>query len=1379
MNKAVITLITIVCFVLISSSAFAVLDVTYKFNQNDVTIYAYDCLDSSCSQTQAFSGEFTNGNTTTNGEVVVRFPSTKATPYDYALFFVSPGYRPYELLVSAHSNGDNNVYTANHDIEFAKIAMCRAQVSEFSVLNNIKPNIPVVVDISASLDSTTQSAFRKVDNGIGFIPQEIIDQFYSADTKVTLQIYKDGQLIDTITQEFTAENGNPIFADNSKRVEFTYLPRNTGSFSAVVTAEVIDPICSAQESASSSASFNVIPEEPKGDCYTILNDLNVNNQYPKTGEKITVTFSKISNYADNDGNLQALQTDVDVTVINPEGTKLINEQDYTFLANPDTINPTSQEFDFTPSKVGNFTITVTGTSNDIMCKDVDNFNSSVSMNFYVEDANRKRTVLVRVVNEEGDYVSSATVTLNNEEKSTDSKGKAAFELALGTYDYKVEKSDYYTKKGEVTVTGDQTVFVMLREENDAPDMDLPASITLISGETSTLMLGRYTSDEEKDLNYTFTSVAGLDIEINDRIAYITATAVASGTNEVTFTVTDSEGLSDSDTISVIVQSDLAPVFAELPSLTLEEDTHLRNALYLPAYVTDEHSEDLTFSLSVNDTRAGISITSNKFVEVAPSPDFNGVVTATITASDGTNNVSTDLIVNITPKADTPLLNMIPKITNISQGNNITINLTELFVDPDESNLTYTILNPNEDLTVILDETLGLLTLILGNDLHENVRFNITVTNEQGNNVTMENVVVDLTGVDDAPFFNSVIPDITIEEEGIMSLDLSPFENDQEDGPGGNNNSLTWSIGNVNASRLNVTLDEVQDYLIIEGVKDFFGVETLNFTLKDSQNKTTSQNVTVNVTNINDAPVFVDLVDKSIEAGTLFTYQVNATDADNDNLTFNSTNSTIPISATGLMNFTISDYGTHNTTLSVCDATNCTNATFKLIVTDTTKPDTGNYTYPAAPIVYDPNQTLTFGVVVNDNDGIDTVDFELNGIVVNDTNVTSVGNDTYEINLTDLSAGYYTYKWNIKDKAGNTNSSDVMNFTIEKANATMNLTLDGADSVVALAGDNVTVEINGSITTPANKTIRVLVNGVEIANGTGSLSTNYTFEGQGTTHNLTLQYAGDENYSLTEKTGTVTIMDSTDPVLSNITEGTTSGSAYSEDNYSFSVKAIDNIDVDSVWFTFNGNNYTNTTEVSDVWSVILSSPGVGDYTYQWFANDTTNNNVNTSIQNYSIVKADPVLAMSFSPSNNESYGTETSVSCSVNTDQFNTTLLRDGFTMSNPDVANLSAGTYNYTCTVPGNANYNASSMSQNLTVNKFVTLLSTTTDESPITYGFETNTSCSANHNVTINFERNGVTASNPDVDTLGAGVYNYTCNVTETQNYTGDNTWASLTIDK
>lgn len=281
MKKLYISLMSLMFF-LVASFASAVVDVNFDFKDaaagrvNTVRALAFNCLDSSCSSVEQFSGEFPDGTQTANGSLMIKFPST-LSPNGYAVFFVSSGFSPKEGRATFHSSGDSRVFSTNFDIQFNRIANCRALVDNVTVLNVATPNVPVIIDTRASLDAQTHSAFALNNNEVAFVPEELKGEFYSADVRVTLVVRDSaGNVVDRQVTEFIG--GNSLFAGESKPVRFEFTPRQAGEFSATVTTDVIDNQCSSRQSQSSSKGFVVKSDLPRNECFTLLNGLRVDAQ---------------------------------------------------------------------------------------------------------------------------------------------------------------------------------------------------------------------------------------------------------------------------------------------------------------------------------------------------------------------------------------------------------------------------------------------------------------------------------------------------------------------------------------------------------------------------------------------------------------------------------------------------------------------------------------------------------------------------------------------------------------------------------------------------------------------------------------------------------------------------------------------------------------------------------------------------------------------------------------------------------------------------------------------------------------------------------------------------------------------------------------------
>src|SRR3989338_5856262 len=132
MKKTILILAILLCAV----QVFAAVDVTYSFNQQNVSVQAFNCLDVSCSSVAPFSGSILKGPNVTDRSVILRYPDSLATPFGYAEFFVSPGFRPLVSKHTWHTNGQGGVAQTSQSAVFSKMPnACAAFVSQLSFVS--------------------------------------------------------------------------------------------------------------------------------------------------------------------------------------------------------------------------------------------------------------------------------------------------------------------------------------------------------------------------------------------------------------------------------------------------------------------------------------------------------------------------------------------------------------------------------------------------------------------------------------------------------------------------------------------------------------------------------------------------------------------------------------------------------------------------------------------------------------------------------------------------------------------------------------------------------------------------------------------------------------------------------------------------------------------------------------------------------------------------------------------------------------------------------------------------------------------------------------------------------------------------------------------
>lgn len=149
-----------------------------------------------------------------------------------------------------------------------------------------------------------------------------------------------------------------------------------------------------------------------------------------------------------------------------------------------------------------------------------------------------------------------------------------------------------------------------------------------------------------------------------------------------------------------------------------------------------------------------------------------------------------------------------------------------------------------------------------------------------------------------------------------------------------------------------------------------------------------------------------------------------------------------------------------------------------------------------------------------------------------------------------------------------------------------------------------------------------------------------------------------------------------------------------------------------------------------------------------------------------------------PGSPQTYGTPITATCSCTSLEASATLWRNNtnVTATENGVATvIPGGTWNYTCNVTQTENYTSASNSQLYTINPATTsITSFTATPVPATVGNETNVSCSAsNGEVILGIYVNGTlvqsgTGSIEYLANLSAGSYEFICNTSGNENYTG-----------
>lgn len=515
-------------------------------------------------------------------------------------------------------------------------------------------------------------------------------------------------------------------------------------------------------------------------------------------------------------------------------------------------------------------------------------------------------------------------------------------------------------------------------------------------------------------------------------------------------------------------------------------------------------------------------------------------------------------------------------------------------------------------------------------------------------------------------------------------------------------------------------------------------------------------------------------------------------------------------------YTLPSDGDYKWNAYVCDtsgncAFNSTNYTFSI---DTT--------YPAFTTIPS-NATITYPSIWNGAD-FNASDTHLSSYYINDTSNFTI-NSTGYLNATGrLGAGAYILTVSANDTYGNVVST-TFKLTIDRGALTGSLTSSKGFSYTY---DNTatTISYTGTVSTGASD-VAYKIYRDSVDKGTGESPNlavgSYAYKLNSTGGaNWSSSYLGfcyqesadllnqsgiDGNCGLAHNGSYAGLWNSTE----GITDGSdfTSGGIYYYVNYTKPAGALST----SLWNVYDSSNLYNNLSISSAcWNynsskILLSGEGIstsGLYAVAWSCYNGTgwsllgSSNAGNSLQSYqeamwwnissyidnqtlTISKATPTGSISgTSPIVYKTAGNVQGTESNAVDSDVTYSLYRNGTLVSNPDTSILGVNTYHYVYNTTGGTNFTSSSSLDtfDLTVTQnpevVYTKFNTT---SPKTFPYQFKVYSNATSTFTI--YRNGTTVSNNSVQTLGAGVWNFTTIRTDKSNYSNVTATSYFTISK
>ena len=407
-----------------------------------------------------------------------------------------------------------------------------------------------------------------------------------------------------------------------------------------------------------------------------------------------------------------------------------------------------------------------------------------------------------------------------------------------------------------------------------PDLEINESETPPS---DWIDLWQYASDAESsddELQFSIVSQSNLGL-INCRVdedRYINCdlSADSYGFSDITIEVTDGRHI-DRDSFRITVNEVVnRPLISNIPNINFDEDSSA--IVDLDDYVTDPDNNvsELSWNFSGN-THVHINIDSNHVATFTADRDWYGVEIVVFTVTDPNGNSDSDnVVVTVYELDDDPVISNIPNI-NFNEDSSTILDLNNYVNDPNNNvnELSWNF-SGNNHVHISIDSN-HVATFTADRNWFGTETVVFTVSDPDCNSDSA-NVVVNVGEMDDSPVIN--ISHISFNEGGYTTLNLNDYVTD----PDNNVSELSWSVGGNNHVQISI------DNRIATFTADaeWFGSETVVFTVTDPDGNSDSANVVVDVVNINDGPVISNIPDMYLEVKEETKIDLNdyVTDVDN-------------------------------------------------------------------------------------------------------------------------------------------------------------------------------------------------------------------------------------------------------------------------------------------------------------------------------------------------------------------------------------------------------------------------------------------------------------------------------------------------------------------
>ncbi len=410
--------------------------------------------------------------------------------------------------------------------------------------------------------------------------------------------------------------------------------------------------------------------------------------------------------------------------------------------------------------------------------------------------------------------------------------------------------------------------IAINSVNDAPVVNLVETELNEDSSITIDVLANATDVEDGQLSNLEIGIAKhgtAELTSDNKIIY-TPNPDYFGTDSFEYSVTDSEGLATTKTLNVIINNiEDTPVVVDELSIKSAEDQSI--TIDIADHAFDADGDELIVTSTTDPANGTVTIDGSQII-YTPNSNYNGNDSFDYVISDGTNELTKTINLEISAENDVPIV--VTSETEVQEDGAVIIDIIRDVIDSDGDNLTIeSISNPANGAAEIIENK-----IVYVPKANYNGEDSLIYTISDGNGgIVTKKLDISVNSVNDAPIVE--VSNGDLKEDEILTINVLKGSSDIE------NDTLTVTeVRNVTNGYATIVNNEV----IYIPDQNYHGSSSLEYVVSDGENEVV-KTLNILVESVNDLPVAI-LTESSLNEDSSINIDVLsfASDVDGDILT---------------------------------------------------------------------------------------------------------------------------------------------------------------------------------------------------------------------------------------------------------------------------------------------------------------------------------------------------------------------------------------------------------------------------------------------------------------------------------------------------------------